>query len=190
MRRLSAVFVFCVLLAASTWAPHAQQAQQGQQGQQGQGQQGQQGRQGQQQSLEIQPTRPGGPPALQSNIKLDITFIDTLGGDTPTRKTVSILTYGIGPSRQGKIRSSSARGQGYINIDALPTLSAAGDGVYLNLSIEYLPELPADSSVRLGAISQSLTVALPSGKPIVVTQSADPGTSRKVTVEVVATILK
>lgn len=173
MRRLSAVLLFSALLAASTGAQQPQAA-----------------RPGQQQAQEVQPARPGGAAPLQSNIKLDITFIDTLGGDTPTRKTVSLLTYGSGNQRQGRIRAVGARGQGYINIDAMPTLSPAGDGVYLNLSIEYLPELPAESTARLGAISQSVTVALPSGKPIVVSQSADPGTSRKVTVEVMATILK
>jgi hypothetical protein len=128
-----------------------------------------------------------GPGPLPSNIKLDITFTDTLGGDgTPTRKTVSLLVSGGG--RQGRIRSSGARGQGYINIDAMPSMMS--DGIYLNLSIEYLPELPAESAVRIGALSQSVTVGLPNGKPLVVAQSADPGTSRRVTVEVTATIMK
>ena len=117
-----------------------------------------------------------------------MTFIDTLGGDTPARKTVSMLVYGSGGGRQGRIRASGARGQGYINIDAVPSIM--GDGVYLNLSIEYMPELAPDSTQRVGPISQSLTFGLPSGKPVVVAQSADPGTSRRVTVEVTATILK
>ena len=88
--------------------------------------------------------------ALQPNVKIDVTFIDTLGGDTPVRKTVSMLVYGSGGGRQGRIRASGARGQGYVNIDAVPSIM--GDGVYLNLSIEYMPELPPESTQRVGAI--------------------------------------
>jgi hypothetical protein len=39
-------------------------------------------------------------------------------------------------------------------------------------------------------ISESLTVILEDGKPLVVSQSADPGSDRKVRVEIKATILK
>ena len=63
----------------------------------------------------------------------------------------------------------------------------------MSLTIEYLPELTPQqiqSGVRFGMLSQSLTVLLESGKPTVVTQSADPRTDRRVTVEVTATILR
>jgi len=140
----------------------------------------------------VQPDqRPPGPApnSLQPNVKIDISFIDTLGGDTPARKTVSMLVYGGGNGgRQGRLRATGARGQGYVNIDASPSI--IGDGIYLNLSIEYLPELPPDGGQRVGPLSQSLTFGLPSGKPVVVAQSVDPGTSRRVTVEVTATILR
>jgi hypothetical protein len=128
-------------------------------------------------------------PGLQPNVKIDVTFIDTLGGDTPQRKTVSMLVYGTG-RHSGRIRSQGTHG-GVINIDATPAVYA-GDGVSLNLTIEYLPEVTGDAaaSPRIGALNHSITVGLPSGKPVVVAQSADPGSARRVTVEVTATIMR
>lgn len=126
--------------------------------------------------------------ARSRNIKLDVTFADTVGPDGATTKTLTMLVLN---ARNGQIRSTGRDG-GIINIDAHPV--DLNDGrVSVNLTIEYLPELSAQqlqSGVRLGMLSQSLTVLLDSGKPTVITQSADPRSDRKVTVEVTATVVK
>lgn len=126
--------------------------------------------------------------ARSRNIKLDVTFADTVGPDGVTKKTLTMLVLN---ARNGQIRSTGRDG-GIINIDAHP--ADLNDGrISVNLTIEYLPELSPQqlqSGVRLGMLSQSLTVLLDSGKPTVITQSADPRSDRKVTVEVTATVVK
>jgi hypothetical protein len=127
-------------------------------------------------------------PATFRNIKLNITFADTVGPDGPAKKTLTLLVMN---NKSGQIRSTGREG-GIINIDALP--GDLNDGrVSVFLTIEYLPELSAQqvqSGVRLGMLSQSLSVVLDSGKPTIVTESADPRSDRKVTVEVTATVVK
>jgi hypothetical protein len=139
---------------------------------------------------------PQGPPlsaALggRQNIRIDVTIADT-GADGQTKKTLSMLLMS---NNNGQIRSTGREG-GIINIDALPRVHSAS-AISLHLTIEYLPELSGQQAqtglsqpVRFGMLSQSLTVLLDNGTPTVVTQSADPRTDRRVTVEVIATILK
>jgi hypothetical protein len=69
-----------------------------------------------------------------------------------------------------------------------------GGQIRLELTVVYSPMMlnsGADSAqTRPTELNQSLTVALQSGKPMVVSQAADPVTDRKIGVEVRATILK
>ena len=122
------------------------------------------------------------------NVQIDITIADSVGPDGPAKKTLTLLVMN---GRNGQIRSTGREG-GIINIDAQP--GETGDGrVSMNLTVEYLPELSTQqvqNGVRLGMLSESLTVLLENAKPTIVTQSADPRTDRKVTVEVTATVLK
>ena len=149
---------------------------------------GQQGR-GQPPGAAFQQTTRTGFGESKQNIKIDITFADTLAGDTPVRKTMTVL---VAENRGGKIRSTGLH-QGVINIDAMPSM--AGDRILLHLTIEYMPDLtaqgqPPQNSSRIGMLTQSLSVLIENGKPTVVTQSADPTSARRVTVEVTATIIK
>jgi hypothetical protein len=66
--------------------------------------------------------------------------------------------------------------------------------VRLELQVNYETAVP-DRVVRPGQpvnakVTENLTVVLDSGKPVVISQSADAASDRKVTVEVRATILK
>jgi hypothetical protein len=80
-----------------------------------------------------------------------------------------------------------------INVDARPLVSVEGP-VQLELTIVYSP--PGGGSIKDGrmdkptGVNQSLTVVLQSGKPLVISQAADPVSDRKVVVEVKATVLK
>jgi hypothetical protein len=64
----------------------------------------------------------------------------------------------------------------------------------MNFGLEYLPttRLSAQEEGEPGLTSwnERLSVILESGKPMVVSQAADPTSDRKITVEVTATILK
>ncbi len=65
--------------------------------------------------------------------------------------------------------------------------------IQLELTIYYYPpqgKPEAIPPVLPTELNQSLTIALQSGKPLLISQSADPASDRKVTVEVKATILK
>jgi hypothetical protein len=67
--------------------------------------------------------------------------------------------------------------------------------IQLELTMNYVP-LGAQAAEkdntkpRPTSMNQSLTVVLQSGKPLIVSQAADPVSERKVLVEVKATVLK
>jgi hypothetical protein len=89
-----------------------------------------------------------------------------------------------------------APGQGaQFNVDAKPILTQ--DRIRLDLSISYdAPDTPQPGTASTTekpwttTLQESMGVIVENGKPTVISQSADPRTDRKVTVEVKATILK
>jgi hypothetical protein len=78
-----------------------------------------------------------------------------------------------------------------LNVDAHPELVRDGR-VRAHVTLEYRPTIAEAKTEEqvLTTISESFTVNLEDGKPLVVSQSADPNTDRRVRVEVKATILK
>jgi len=79
-----------------------------------------------------------------------------------------------------------------INIDAKPTVRPDGR-IWVQLTIEYRPELTVQQtqqsgSSRVAGFSESLSVVVIDGKPMVASQSADPKSDRKVMIELTATI--
>lgn len=131
------------------------------------------------------PARAVNPEPHQStaNVQVELGIADYLGAAAPQKKTVSML---LAEGYMGRVRSQ--RGAvALLNVDATPRLLKDGR-ISLQLTLEYsLGRAVTDTS---SAIHESLTVLLQSGKPLVVTQAADPESDRKVTVEVTATILK
>ena len=83
-----------------------------------------------------------------------------------------------------------------INVDARPAVvQKDSNKVSVNLGLEYLPTTrisaqEESSEPGLTSWNQRLSVILESGKPMIVSQAADPTSDRKITVEVTATILK
>lgn len=116
------------------------------------------------------------PPGQIVNIKFDVTITDQTGAAESAKKTLSLL---VADRQTGYIRSTGVneKGQVRLNVDARPQILPSG-GIRAMLSLEY------------PTISQQVTVILEPGKPQVVTQTADPLSDRKVTVEVRATVLK
>ena len=128
------------------------------------------------------------------NVRVEFTITDQQTGVPTTSKTVMLTTS----NRQwGRIRTqitSRLYGGAPLNVDARPTVTQDGR-INVELTIEYAQgrnseaEANSDKIVQV-LVNQSLTVLLENGKSLLVTQSADPVSDRKVTVELKATIVK
>jgi hypothetical protein len=116
------------------------------------------------------------PPA--QNIRIDVTITDA--ADQTSKKVVSML---VADGDNGRIRSGN--NQGVLNVDGRPQLVPDGR-VYLSITIEYMPDRAANTTT----LNESISVVITPGKPTLVSQSADPGSDRRVSVEVTATVVK
>ena len=131
-----------------------------------------------------------------TNVQIELTLTDQVGTQAPEKKTVSMV---VSSGNWGKIRSSGQvrppEGVPFVvdlNIDARPYVSVDGP-IQLELTMVYSPPERAGKDnlkSQPTGVNQSLTVVLQSGKPMMVSQAADPVSDRKVIVEVKATILK
>ena len=123
------------------------------------------------------------------NLQVEITISDQLGTQTPDKKVVSML---VADATFGRIRASAdtQRGGTALNVDTRPTVME-GDRILLELTVEYTPfRESGEVTQRPTVLNESLTVILQSGKPMVVSQAADPVADRKMSVEVRAAIMK
>ena len=128
------------------------------------------------------------------NLQVEITISDQLGTQTPDKKVVSML---VADGTFGRIRASAdaqRTGLGMVgtglNVDARPTV-LEGDRILLELTVEYTPFRESGQvTQRPTVLHESLSVILQSGKPVTVSQAADPVTDRKMSVEVRASIIK
>ena len=139
------------------------------------------------------------PPGQPVNIKLDITITDQPGPGEPVRKEVTMT---VADGQSANIRTSGRQrvtgGGDYpvsINVDAQPALTRDGS-IRLRLAIEYLPRPNADrpqaevQTFQMSALNERIGVILQNGKPLVISQAADPGSDRRISVELRATVLK
>lgn len=140
----------------------------------------------------------GGPRLTRAwtNVQVELTLTDQIGTQAPEKKTVSMI---VASGTWGKVRSvGNVRPVGDLpfvvdlNVDARPLVSMEGQ-VQLELTLAYSPPGGAAKDTlkaRPTGVNQSLTVILQSGKPLIISQAADPVSDRSVLVEVKATILK
>ena len=119
------------------------------------------------------------------NVKIDLTITDQREGAAPTPKTLTII---VADRESGRIRSMSAREELTLNVDVRPEMVRDGR-VRTWLTLEYRPPRTSPDKEAVG-MTESLVAILDDGKPLVVSQSADPASSRSVKVELKATILK
>ena len=139
---------------------------------------------------------------LPVNVRLEITITDQRGGTEPIVKTVtktvadrSWIRIRTGADVQTKLGFRPV----VLNIDSFPRVipwpnnpSQPSNKLKVDLTIEYRPvagEADTEKSTT-PTINESLTIILEDGKSMVISQSADPATDRKVKVEAKATILK
>jgi hypothetical protein len=125
-----------------------------------------------------------------TNVQVELTLTDQIGNGAPEKKIVSMI---VSSGNWGKIRNTAA-GVGPVriglNVDARPFVSVDGP-VQLELTIYYYPPQGEPKSPGVPTeLNQSLTVVLQSGKPMLISQAADPTSDRKVTIEAKATVLK
>jgi hypothetical protein len=149
-------------------------------------------------------------PRFNDNVKVDVTITDQAAANKPIIKTLTAI---VGNRQEASIRT-------IVQLPVVTaTRQDGGSKVPANWRTEELPldvDLFADmtdaSHVRVGlslkyrtitkmddvseappwtaGITQKFSVFLESGKALVISQSADAATDRKVTIEVKATILK
>jgi hypothetical protein len=117
--------------------------------------------------------------SVWQNIRIDLTITDAANATTQLRK---VLVLHIADGRQGQVRSQGE--QGLINVDARPQVRPDGKTILLQLTVEYR------QGVNGSLFSESVSAMVTDGKPLVLSQTADPSGDRKVSVEVLATIQK
>jgi hypothetical protein len=133
------------------------------------------------------------------NIKVDVTITDQRGANPASTKQVSLT---LADQEPGRIRSEGevpvfAPGEGPpqthnvpLNLDVRPEI-VTDTKVKIFIGLEYDNVDTAEKGRRpRNMIRETASVILDSGKPLVISQSADPLTDRKVTVEVKATVLR
>jgi hypothetical protein len=121
------------------------------------------------------------------NVKVDLALTDTASADSSTKRTITMMLV---DGASGQIRSSGPSGTS-LNVDAQPHVRSDGK-IWLNFSLQYYPSIgPGDVNKGQPAVlNESMTVVLAEGKPMLVSQSADPRGDRRVSVEVTATVVK
>jgi hypothetical protein len=148
------------------------------------------------------------PPALPVNVKIEVSISDQTGNNPPAKKVVTMIASDRQPTN---VRSSAsvpvkASTMGpqvasytyktvQINVDARPAIvPKEPNKISLNFGLEYLPTSRVSdqegTEPGLTSWNERLSVILESGKPMVISQAADPTSDRKITVEITATILK
>jgi hypothetical protein len=141
------------------------------------------------------------------NVKVEFTITDQVGSKPPVKKTMTMV---VADRESSRIRTNvefsyalarkndkgepantgTQRGLAPLSVDVSPVIE--GNKVRLEFSIEY-SAADMDADGNLGSkttVSERLAAVLDSGVPLVVAQSSDAYSDRKVTVEIKATILK
>ena len=132
-----------------------------------------------------------------ANVRIELTITDQRGDAPSVSKTVSMVTTDRNPSRVRTRGDILTPGMGprpvILNVDARPYILPR-DKVRLELTIEY--QVPgergdtASEKATAPSVNESLSVILDDGKPLLISQSADPLTDRRVKVEAKVTILR
>jgi hypothetical protein len=135
------------------------------------------------------------------NVKVEFTITDQIGTKPPTKKT---MTLTVADRENGRIRTTTeypvSRGNSFfyasapLSVDVQPVIE--GGKIRLEFSLEYSissekdPSIPGDAQGPKTNVSERLSAILESGVPLVIAQSSDAVTERRLTIEVKATIVK
>jgi hypothetical protein len=136
------------------------------------------------------------------NVRVEFTISDQIGTKPPTKKT---MTLTVADKENGRIRTNtdfaqrlagSANlnwGSAPLSVDVFPTID--GNKIRLDFTLEYNLYQEQDlkgegSPLGKTSVSERLSAILDSGVPLIIAQSSDALTDRKLTIEVKATIVK
>jgi hypothetical protein len=159
-------------------------------------------------AVKEQETRPSAKPAESAqpvNVRIELTILDQSGSGEPAKK---VVTMHVADRTNGFVRTSGRvlTKEGWrdvtINVDARPRILSTKEGaIQIDLNFEYRPissatapgAIPGSqaeaSASQTGAIERISTI-LESGKPLLISQAADPSSDRRISVEMKATILR
>lgn len=135
----------------------------------------------------VVPERRPDPIGQAINVRVELAITDQLIGGEPMKKTVTLLAA----DRARSSVRNEVGGRGFLNVDAQPHILPSGT-IRMVLGMEYMPAVPssgAEGTRTLSRLNEQVTVVLESGKPLVISQAADPTSDRKVTVQVTATVV-
>jgi hypothetical protein len=131
---------------------------------------------------------PGPPKKIRGrdvNVQIELTITEHQGGAAGEKRVVSMI---VADAAFGRIRSTASQDV-KLNIDATPTM-LDNDRIALELTIEYIPITPEGAARRPAGLLEMLTVILQNGKPLQISQAADPTIDRRITAEVRASVMK
>lgn len=143
---------------------------------------------------DAQPPIPRAPMAQLANLRIELTITDQRGTAPAAPKTVSML---LADRNSGRIRTAGSVRVGTtphpitLNVDAQPEILRDGR-IRVQVSLEYRaqPQEGSQEDNQPSNLVEMFNVILEDGKGIMVTQSADPATDRKVRVELKASLVK
>jgi hypothetical protein len=146
-------------------------------------------------ALDLLPPNPQRPPAQLANVRVELTITDQRGTAPAAAKTVSML---LADRFNGRVRTSGnvKVGAGFqpitLNVDAQPEI-LRDSRIRVQVSLEYRAhnaESGPPEDAPPGGLVEQFSVILEDGKSMLITQSADPATDRKVRVEMKAALVK
>jgi hypothetical protein len=120
------------------------------------------------------------------NVRLELTIADQGGAGEPVKRAVTILVADRGSA---SLRMVPRGRLGRLNVDARPTILSGGN-VRVGLGLEYARPVGQENVETVSDLNQQLTVVLEPGKPLVISQAADPLTDRRISLEVRATVAR
>jgi hypothetical protein len=142
-----------------------------------------------------QPAAPARDDAKRTNVKLDLTITDQSAPGEAAKRTVSMI---LADRQGGSIRSagsviaSGTRINVTLNVDARPQI-LDDNRILLDLTLEYAPK-PISENANTGEgrshLTERLALIVDPGKPMVISNASDPTSDRRITVELMATMLK
>lgn len=129
------------------------------------------------------------------NIRVELTITDQRGDAPVISKTVSMTVADRHNGRirtQGDVRTPTGFRPVILNVDCQASIIQRESRARVMLTIEYRPVAAEAENERSTTpnINESITVILDDGKPMLISQSADPVTDRKVKVEAKITLLR
>jgi hypothetical protein len=133
------------------------------------------------------PARPG----QLANVRIDVKITDQRTGQPPVSKTVSLT---VADRRDGFVRAAANdMGAVPLNVDASPVIEGGRIRLGFGLQYSWIDEAAASGEARARSrrdVQQRLGLVLEDGKTVLASQSTDPLSDRRVSLEVTATILR